>query len=71
MVGYEAGRTLLADQRLSKQWAKASPALGVTKVSAGTSMLSSDTPDHTRLRKLAAREFTPPAGWSNSPRAYR
>ncbi|WP_405506143.1 cytochrome P450 [Streptomyces cyaneofuscatus] len=59
VVGYEAGRTLLADQRLSKQWAKASPALGVTKVSAGTSMLSSDTPDHTRLRKLVAREFTP------------
>ncbi|MFJ8845110.1 cytochrome P450 [Streptomyces cyaneofuscatus] len=59
VVGYEAGRTLLADQRLSKQWARASPALGVTKVSAGTSMLSSDTPDHTRLRKLVAREFTP------------
>ncbi|MFD7859325.1 cytochrome P450 [Streptomyces microflavus] len=59
VVGYEAGRRLLADQRLSKQWAAASPALGVTKVSAGTSMLSSDTPDHTRLRKLVAREFTP------------
>ncbi|MFE2291401.1 cytochrome P450 [Streptomyces sp. NPDC059452] len=59
VVGYEAGRELLADQRLSKQWAKASPALGVTKVSAGTSMLSSDAPDHTRLRKLVAREFTP------------
>ncbi|MBK5993108.1 cytochrome P450 [Streptomyces microflavus] len=59
VVGYEAGRRLLADQRLSKQWAAASPSLGVTKVSAGTSMLSSDTPDHTRLRKLVAREFTP------------
>ncbi|MET7579382.1 cytochrome P450 family protein [Streptomyces microflavus] len=59
VVGYEAGRRLLADQRLSKQWAAASPSLGVTKVSAGTSMLSSDTPEHTRLRKLVAREFTP------------
>ncbi|MFD8106344.1 cytochrome P450 family protein [Streptomyces microflavus] len=59
VVGYEAGRRLLADQRLSKRWAAASPSLGVTKVSAGTSMLSSDTPDHTRLRKLVAREFTP------------
>ncbi|MET9206454.1 cytochrome P450 family protein [Streptomyces bacillaris] len=59
VVGYEAGRALLADQRLSKQWANASPALGVTKVSAGTSMLTSDTPDHTRLRRLVAREFTP------------
>ncbi|MFD3657566.1 cytochrome P450 [Streptomyces sp. NPDC058620] len=59
VVGYEAGRELLADQRLSKEWRRASPALGVSKVSAGTSMLSSDAPVHTRLRKLVTREFTP------------
>ncbi|MGP3636550.1 cytochrome P450 family protein [Streptomyces sp. 24-1644] len=59
VVGYEAGRELLADQRLSKEWSRASPALGVSKVSAGTSMLSSDAPVHTRLRKLVTREFTP------------
>ncbi|MEU5717991.1 cytochrome P450 [Streptomyces sp. NPDC020403] len=59
VVGYEAGRALLADQRLSKEWHRASPALGVGKVSAGTSMLSSDAPAHTRLRRLVAREFTP------------
>ncbi|WP_328906687.1 cytochrome P450 [Streptomyces sp. NBC_00234] len=59
VVGYEAGRELLADQRLSKEWRRASPALGVGKVSAGTSMLSSDAPAHTRLRKLVTREFTP------------
>ncbi|WP_307670602.1 cytochrome P450 [Streptomyces sp. V2I9] len=59
VVGYELGRDLLADQRLSKQWSRASPALGIAKVSAGTSMLSSDAPDHTRLRKLVTREFTP------------
>ncbi|WP_307124167.1 cytochrome P450 [Streptomyces sp. B1I3] len=59
VVGYEAGRALLADQRLSKEWHRASPALGVSKVSAGTSMLSSDAPTHTRLRRLVAREFTP------------
>ncbi|MFF8554776.1 cytochrome P450 [Streptomyces sp. NPDC015501] len=58
VVGYELGRDLLADQRLSKRWSRASPALGIGKVSAGTSMLSSDAPDHTRLRKLVAREFT-------------
>ncbi len=59
VVGYEAGRALLADQRLSKHWSRASPTLGVSKVSAGSSMLGSDAPDHTRLRKLVAREFTP------------
>ncbi|MFH9612712.1 cytochrome P450 [Streptomyces pratensis] len=59
VVGYEAGRALLADQRLSKDWNKASPSLGVRKVSVGTSMLGSDAPDHTRLRRLVAREFTP------------
>ncbi|MFE7329044.1 cytochrome P450 [Streptomyces sp. NPDC057565] len=59
VVGYEEGRTALADPRLSKRWDNASPALGVSKVSAGTSMLSSDAPVHTRLRKLVTREFTP------------
>ncbi|MER5983754.1 cytochrome P450 [Streptomyces sp. NPDC001787] len=59
VVGYDVGRELLADQRLSKAWQKASPALGIAKVSAGTSMLSVDAPDHTRLRKLVTREFTP------------
>ncbi|MFD8802554.1 cytochrome P450 family protein [Streptomyces atroolivaceus] len=59
VVGYEAGRALLADQRLSKDWRRASPALGVRKVSVGTSMLGSDAPDHTRLRRLVTREFTP------------
>uniref|UniRef100_A0AAU3GPI7 Cytochrome P450 n=1 Tax=Streptomyces sp. NBC_01401 TaxID=2903854 RepID=A0AAU3GPI7_9ACTN len=59
VVGYEAGRALLADQRLSKNWQNASPSLGIGKVSAGTNMLGSDAPTHTRLRKLVAREFTP------------
>ncbi|MFD9502231.1 cytochrome P450 [Streptomyces sp. NPDC060035] len=58
VVGYDAGRALLADQRLAKDWQWASPALGLSKVSAGKSMLGSDAPDHTRLRKLVSREFT-------------
>ncbi|WP_406456620.1 cytochrome P450 [Streptomyces sp. NBC_00876] len=58
VVGYEEGRAALADQRFSKQWRNASPALVARQVSAGTSMLSSDAPVHTRLRKLVAREFT-------------
>ncbi|MEU0137417.1 cytochrome P450 [Streptomyces sp. NPDC006296] len=59
VVGHEAGRAVLADQRFSKDWRNASPALEVGKVSAGRSMLSSDAPAHTRLRRLVAREFTP------------
>lgn len=59
VVGYEEGRAALADQRLSKQWSGASPALGLSQVASGTSMLSTDAPVHTRLRKLVTREFTP------------
>ncbi len=58
VVGYEAGRAALADPRLTKDWAKASPALPLGPVSSGPHMLSSDPPDHTRLRRLVAREFT-------------
>lgn len=58
VLGYEEGRAALADQRLSKQWSSASPALGVSQVASGTSMLSTDAPVHIRLRKLVAREFT-------------
>ncbi|MBD0748042.1 cytochrome P450 [Streptomyces sp. CBMA152] len=59
VVGYEAGRAALADPRLSKEWRNASPDLGVKQVASGTTMLSSDAPAHTRLRKLVTREFTP------------
>ncbi|MFD7300666.1 MULTISPECIES: cytochrome P450 family protein [Streptomyces] len=58
VVGYEAGRAALADPRLSKDWSKASPSLPLDAVSSGPHMLRADPPDHTRLRKLVAREFT-------------
>ncbi|UGY90298.1 cytochrome P450 family protein [Streptomyces gobiensis] len=59
VVGYEAGRAALADPRLSKEWGNASDALNLTSPAAGSHMLNSDPPHHTRLRKLVAREFTP------------
>ncbi|MFG1807405.1 cytochrome P450 [Streptomyces sp. NPDC049040] len=58
VVGYEAGRAALADPRLSKVWANAASNLQAMRVSAGLSLLSSDPPAHTRLRKMVAREFT-------------
>jgi cytochrome P450 len=58
VVGYEAGRAALTDSRLSKDWSKASPDLPLGAVSSGPHMLRADPPDHTRLRKLVAREFT-------------
>ncbi|CAM3680414.1 cytochrome P450 [Streptomyces albus] len=58
VVGHEAARATLNDSRLSKNWANASPDAAAVSVSAGYHMLISDPPDHTRLRKLVAREFT-------------
>ncbi|WP_258534768.1 cytochrome P450 [Streptomyces sp. PT12] len=58
VVGYEACRAALTDPALSKSWRDASPALPLTRLSAGENLLSSNPPDHTRLRRLVAREFT-------------
>ncbi|GAB2831285.1 cytochrome P450 family protein [Streptomyces daliensis] len=58
VLGHEAARAALNDDRFSKSWAHASSDLGLEKLSSGTSMLVSDPPRHTRLRKLVAREFT-------------
>ncbi|MGW1891436.1 cytochrome P450 family protein [Streptomyces sp. NPDC002004] len=71
VVGYEQGRAALADPRLSKEWRRASPDLGVQPVTPGVSMLSSDTPVHTRLRKLVAREFTVRRVEGLAPRVQR
>ncbi|MFB7497265.1 cytochrome P450 [Streptomyces sp. NPDC056161] len=59
VVGHEAGRAVLADPSLSKDWSNASHDLGLPNLAAGRHMLNSDPPHHTRLRKLVAKEFTP------------
>lgn len=58
VVGYDAARAALNDSRLSKAWKNASPELGMGSVASGPHMLVTDPPDHSRLRKLVAREFT-------------
>ncbi|GGV77027.1 cytochrome P450 [Streptomyces thermoviolaceus] len=58
VVGYEAGRAMLTDPRLSKQWKNASETMPISSPAAGPHMLNTDPPDHGRLRKLVAREFT-------------
>ncbi|MER7462177.1 cytochrome P450 [Streptomyces sp. NPDC097981] len=58
VVGHDACRAALTDPTLSKSWKDASPALPLARLSAGENLLSSNPPDHTRLRGLVAREFT-------------
>ncbi|MGW0824801.1 cytochrome P450 family protein [Streptomyces sp. NPDC002845] len=57
VVGYEEAREALADPRLAKDASK----IGVTFLDEdliGRYLLLADPPEHTRLRKLVAREFT-------------
>ncbi|MFC4031032.1 cytochrome P450 [Streptomyces polygonati] len=57
IVGYDEARAVLADPRLSKDWRTLVPEPGDLYV-ISANMLESDAPQHTRLRKLVAREFT-------------
>ncbi|MDJ0340798.1 cytochrome P450 [Streptomyces sp. H10-C2] len=56
VVGHEAVRSALADPRFSKSWRTVDPDGELGAVSAN--MLEVDAPQHTRLRKLVAKEFT-------------
>ncbi|OKI01025.1 cytochrome [Streptomyces sp. CB02923] len=61
VVGYEEVRAALADPRLAKDWTRAAvPLLGPGEDAEWQlmNMLDADPPQHTRLRKLVAREFT-------------
>ncbi|MFD9885815.1 cytochrome P450 [Streptomyces alboflavus] len=57
IVGYEEARAAFADPRLAKSSAVAGVQLPEEEA-LGTNLLMADPPQHTRLRKLIAREFT-------------
>ncbi|MFD0372054.1 cytochrome P450 [Streptomyces sp. NPDC059071] len=57
IVGYEEARAALADQRFSKSFSSMGIPLPEEEV-VGPNLLIVDPPDHTRLRKLVAGEFT-------------
>ncbi|MGW1073401.1 cytochrome P450 family protein [Streptomyces sp. NPDC002537] len=59
VVGHDEVRATLNDPRLSKSWHSADVGLGLTSVASGPHMLITDPPQHTRLRKLVTRAFTP------------
>ncbi|MFI6685632.1 cytochrome P450 [Streptomyces sp. NPDC050485] len=58
IVGHEEARAALADPRLSKDW-RAIAEADYVELPVSANMLETDPPQHTRLRKLVAREFTP------------
>ncbi|MEU9099811.1 cytochrome P450 [Streptomyces sp. NPDC048361] len=58
IVGHQEARAALADPRLAKDWRGLADEDRVD-LPAGANMLETDPPQHTRLRKLVAREFTP------------
>lgn len=69
VVGHEAARAALADPRLAKDFRKISPDVDFTPGNAN--MLNADPPEHTRLRRLVAREFTPAGSPPCSPGCSR
>jgi cytochrome P450 len=72
IVGYEACRTAFTDARLSRDWTGSGDIRQIHNTDADqpalAHMLMRDPPDHTRLRRLVAREFTPRRIESLAPR---
>ena len=58
VVGYEEARAALADQRLVKDPSTVLDFVPLDAEIIGPNLLSVDPPDHTRLRRLVAGEFT-------------
>ena len=63
VVGHDACRAAFTDPRLSRDWRNSGNMSQIVNTeqdqAALAHMLMSDPPDHTRLRRLVAREFTP------------
>ncbi|MER7464292.1 cytochrome P450 [Streptomyces sp. NPDC097981] len=58
VVGYEEARQALNHPGLSKDWRSSAVLPGIAATAANSNMLETDPPQHTRLRRLVAREFT-------------
>ncbi|WP_198654077.1 cytochrome P450 [Nocardia aurea] len=65
VTGYDESRAVLNDTRFSKhprhapQWMRDLGLSSETEGPTGVNMLNSDPPDHTRLRRLVSKGFTP------------
>jgi cytochrome P450 len=70
IVDHECGRAALSDPRLSKNAAHSSVPVRAEEFFGGT-MLGLDPPDHTRLRGLVAKAFTPRRVEALRPRVQR
>ncbi|MEU9003221.1 cytochrome P450 [Streptomyces sp. NPDC048551] len=58
VVGYEEARQALGHPALRKDWRSAGLFPEIEATAANSNMLEADPPQHTRLRRLVAREFT-------------
>lgn len=71
VVGHEEVRAALTDPRLAKDWQNAAEGFGLAPIASGPHMLIVDQPQHTRLRKLVTKEFTPRRVESMAPRVQQ
>ncbi|MPY62436.1 cytochrome P450 family protein [Streptomyces spongiae] len=75
VVGHEACRAAFTDPRLSRDWVRSGNIKQIINteqaVPALMHMLMADPPDHTRLRRLVAREFTPKRVEGLAPRVQQ
>ncbi|MDT0322187.1 cytochrome P450 family protein [Streptomyces millisiae] len=59
IVGHAEARAALTDPRLVKAYPTGVDETDIERIAPGPHLLITDPPDHTRLRRLVSREFTP------------